>query len=139
MPTCRSSQPRDRVWSYNNAGFALAGRVIEVVTGRTIHDALRELVFAPLGLTRTFTRVTDAMTYRLSLGHRDQNGKTQVIRPFQTTSGTTAGGVMTTIADLIRYARFHLSDGTGADGKPFLPRTLLQAMQTAQLRKNSTG
>ena len=126
------------VWSYNNAGFSLAGRVVEVVTGRSIHDALRDLVFAPLGLTRSFTRVTDAMTYRLSLGHREQNGKTQVIRPFQTTSGTTAGGVMTTIADLIRYARFHLSDGAGADGKPFLPKSLLQQMQTAQVRKNST-
>jgi CubicO group peptidase (beta-lactamase class C family) len=126
------------VWSYNNAGFSLAGRVIEVVTARSIHDALRELVFTPLGMTRSFTRPTDAMTYRLSLGHREQNGKTQVIRPFQTTSGTTAGGVMTTIADLIRFSRFHLSDGAGADGKPFLPRTMLQQMQTPQVRKNST-
>ena len=37
------------VWSYNNAGFSLAGRVIEVITGRNIHDALRQLVFTPIG------------------------------------------------------------------------------------------
>ncbi len=29
------------VWSYNNAGFNLAGRVIEVVSGKGIHDALK--------------------------------------------------------------------------------------------------
>jgi CubicO group peptidase (beta-lactamase class C family) len=129
--------PAGAVWSYNNAGFSLAGRVIEVITGRNIHDALRELVFTPLGMTRSFTRVTDAITYRTTLGHRQQGDRTQVIRPFQTTSGTTAGGVITTIADLMRYAQFHLGDG-GADGKPFLPKALLADMQTPQLRKNST-
>jgi CubicO group peptidase (beta-lactamase class C family) len=130
--------PPGAVWSYNNAGFALAGRVIEVVTGKNINDALRELVFAPIGLPRTFTRLPDAITYRLSLGHREQAGKTQVIRPFQTTSSTTAGGVMTTITDLLRYGQFHLGDGTGADGKPWLTRASLDQMKTAQLRKNST-
>lgn len=131
--------PPGAVWSYNNAGFALAGRVIEVVTGKTIHDALYELVFAPVGLTSTFTRLPDAITHRMTLGHREQGGATRVIRPFQTTSSTTAGGVMTSITDLMRYARFHLSNGAGADGKPYLTRALLADMQTARVRKNSTG
>ena len=126
-----------QVWSYNNAGFALAGRLIEVVTGRAIHDALRELVFAPIGLSRTFTRLADAMTHRLSLGHREQGGRTQVIRPYQTTSSTTAGGVMTSIADLMKYARFHLGSGA-TDGKPYLSRTRLDEMKTPQLKKNAT-
>jgi CubicO group peptidase (beta-lactamase class C family) len=130
--------PPGAVWSYNNAGFSLAGRVIEVVTGRGIHDALRDLVFTPIGMTRSFTRITDAITYRMTLGHQERGGRTQVIRPFQATSGTTAGGVMTTIADLLRYSQFHLSDGAGADGKPFLTGALLSDMQTPRLRKNST-
>jgi CubicO group peptidase (beta-lactamase class C family) len=91
-----------------------------------------------LGLTRTFTRLPDAMTYRLSLGHREQGGRTQVIRPFQTTSGTTAGGVLTTISDLMRYAQFHLGDGRAADGTVYLDRSRLTAMASPQLRKNST-
>jgi len=45
------------VWSYNNAGFNVAGRVIEVVTGQSIHDAFRTLVFEPIGLTRAFTQM----------------------------------------------------------------------------------
>jgi len=69
------------VWSYNNAGFSLAGYVLEVVTGRGIHDALREQVFAPLGLTRTFTRLQDAATYRLSLGHSQRGDRTVVTHP----------------------------------------------------------
>jgi len=46
--------------------------------------------------------------------------------------------VMTSIADLMKYAKFHMGDGTGADGKPYISRALLQQMQTAQLKKNST-
>jgi len=130
--------PPGAVWSYNNAGFSLAGRAIELITERNIHDALRDLVFTPLGLTRTFTRLTDAATYRLSLGHREQGGGTQVIRPYQSTSGVTAGGVMTTIADLMKYAQFHLGDGAAPDGKPYIKRALLDQMKTSQVRKNST-
>lgn len=130
--------PAGTVWSYNNAGFSLAGRLIEIITSRNIHDALRELVFTPLGMTRSFTRVADAITYRVTLGHREQNGRTQVIRPYQSTSGTTAGGVMTSLTDLMRYAQFHLGDGTAPDGKPYLPGTLVQEMRAPQLRKNST-
>jgi CubicO group peptidase (beta-lactamase class C family) len=34
MPTLPQLAPAGRVWSYNNAGFALTGRIIEAVTGR---------------------------------------------------------------------------------------------------------
>ncbi|MEZ5293903.1 MAG: serine hydrolase [Vicinamibacterales bacterium] len=138
MPTLPQLAPPGRVWSYNNAGFALTGRLIEVVTGKSIHDALRDLVVAPLGLTRTVTRLTDAMTRRLTLGHRTRGGAVEVIRPFQTTSSTTAGGVLTSIADAMRYARFHLGDGRTAEGTPHVSRALLELMQTAQVPKNAT-
>lgn len=138
MPTLPQLARPGEVWSYNNAGFALSGRMLEVVTGRSIHDALRELVFAPLGLTRTFTRLTDAMTYRQSLGHRDRDGRAEVIRPFQTTSSTTAGGVITSVADLMKYARVHLSDGRAPGGAPYVSRATLDSMQTAQVRKHGT-
>lgn len=124
------------VWSYNNAGFTLAGRILEVVTGKSIHDALRELVFAPLGLTNTHTRLTDSMTRRFTLGHREQGAgrggsdsaaATRVIRPYQTTSSTTAGGVMTSINDLMAYLQVHLGDGS------------LAGMRVARATKNATG
>lgn len=137
LPTLPQLAPAGRVWSYNNAGFALSGRVIETVTGKSIHDALRDLVFAPLGLTRTATRLTEAMTYRLTLGHRDRDGAVEVIRPFQTTSSTTAGGVLTSIADILRYARFHLGDGAGARGQ-HLSRELVALMRTPQFQKHGT-
>jgi CubicO group peptidase (beta-lactamase class C family) len=136
MPALPQLAPPGRVWSYNNAGFALAGRLLEVVTGRPVHDALRELVFAPLGLPRTFTRLTEAMTFPVTLGHRDRDGATEVIRPFQTTSSTTAGGVLTSLSDLMRYARFHLGDVVPEAA--YVTARRLTEMQTVQVRKHGT-
>lgn len=138
MPTLPALAPAGRVWSYNNAGFALTGRVIEAVTGTSIHDALRDLVFQPLGLGHTVTRLTEAMTYRFTLGHRDRGVDVEVMRPFQTTSSTTAGGVLTSMADMMRYARFHMGDGKDAQGATHVSRRLLDLMQTPQLTKHAT-
>ena len=78
--------PPGTVWSYNNAGFTLAGRVIEVVSGQPIHEALRTLVFQPIGLTRAFTRLEDVASYRFSVAHRMQSGNAVVQRPLSRSS-----------------------------------------------------
>jgi CubicO group peptidase (beta-lactamase class C family) len=126
------------VWSYNNAGFTLAGRVIEVVTGQSIHDALRTLVFRPLGLTRAFTRLEDVATHRFSVAHRPQAAGSVVTRPLMRSSSITAGGVSFSLADLLSYAAFHLGDGAAPDGTRLLTRASLETMRTAQIRKAPT-
>jgi hypothetical protein len=40
--------------------------------------------------------------------------------------------------DLLRYAQFHLGDGTGKDGKPVLTRASLAAMQRPRVPKRGT-
>jgi CubicO group peptidase (beta-lactamase class C family) len=130
--------PPGAAWSYNNAGFTLAGRVIEAVTKRPIHDAIRTLVFEPIGLTRAFTRLEDLVTYRFSVAHRTQNGKPVVARPYARSSSLTAGGVSMSLADLVSYGKFHLGDGTGANGQKVLARATLEKMRTPRLRKQAT-
>ena len=126
------------VWSYNNAGFGVAGRVLEVVTGTSINDALSDLVFRPLGLSHAFTRTGTAMTHRFAAGHRENLGVTSVNRPFVLPANVSAGGVAMSIASLLRYARFHVGDGTAEDGEQVLSRDSLERMRVPLLRKNST-
>ncbi|PYR17163.1 MAG: hypothetical protein DMF94_24820 [Acidobacteria bacterium] len=131
--------PPGAAWSYNNAGFGVAGRVIEAVTGTTIGDAFNDLVFKPLGLARAFTRVGDIVTYRFALGHRvSAEGDATAVRPFTLGSTTPAGGVAMSMNDLLAYARFHLGDGTTATGARVLTRATLDEMRTPQLRKQAT-
>ena len=45
--------PPGTAWSYSNTGYLLLGRVIQHVTGQPLASALRQLIFAPLGLRAT--------------------------------------------------------------------------------------
>lgn len=126
------------VWSYNNAGWGVAGRVIEAVTDSTINEALDELVFDPLGLDRAFSRTGEAMTYRFAAPHREREGRTVVPRPFSLPANVAAGGCAMSVENLVRYAEFHLGDGTTPDGARLLARASLEAMRTARIRKNAS-
>jgi CubicO group peptidase (beta-lactamase class C family) len=130
--------PLGAVWSYNSAGFVLAGRVIEVITGMGIHDALRNLVFAPLGLSRASTRLDEVVTYRVALGHRSTGaGATEVVRPFWMGSSVPGGGVAISLANLLSFAAFHLGTGDRT-GEPLLSIATRRTMLAPQLRKHAT-
>lgn len=128
-----------QVWSYNNAGWGVAGRVVEVATGTSINEALDDLVFDPLRLERAFSRTGEAMTYRFAAPHRaSAEGDTYVVRPFQLPANVAAGGCAMSVENLIRYARFHLGDGTAHSGERLLERASLEAMRTPRITKNAS-
>jgi len=126
--------PLGEVWSYNNAGFYLAGRVLEVITGKPYEQALHELVLEPLGLEQTFFFADDVMTRRFAVGHlRNEDGPPTVARPWGIgRAHHAAGGLASTVGDLLRYARFHMGDGGGV-----LKRSTLDEMQRNQLEVGS--
>jgi CubicO group peptidase (beta-lactamase class C family) len=128
-----------QAWSYNNAGFSVAGRVIETVTGMSIHNAMRDLVFKPIGLAHAGTTAGDFIANRFAIGHLVRGDGPPVLqRPFVASTSVTAGGVGLCLTDLLTYASFHLGDGTAASGERVLRRASLEQMRAAQLRKQST-
>jgi CubicO group peptidase (beta-lactamase class C family) len=127
-------RPLGATWSYSNNGFSLIGRVIEVVTGQTYERAITDLVLAPLGMAHSFLCAEDAITYNVAVGHERGAQGVVVTRPYTVPRCTTpAGGVIATVADLVRYARFHLGDGTTPDGERLLTRETLALMQRPQV------
>ncbi len=123
--------PLGTILSYNNAAFSLVGRVVEVVTGKTYEAALKDLVLEPLGLRHSFLFPTDVMINRFAVGHVTIGDKTIVLRPWQVTRACgPAGGIAASMKDQLRYARFHLGDGTAEDGTRILTRESIAMMQT---------
>src|SRR5712692_1446760 len=83
MSTLPQLTPLGEIWSYNNSGFYLAGRVLEVLTAMPYEQAVRELVLEPLGLEHTFFFADDVMTRRFAVGHdRNADGPPPVARPW---------------------------------------------------------
>ena len=138
LPDLMQVAPPGKAWSYNNAGFSIAGRVIEVVTGKSINAAMRELVFQPLGLEHAGTTAGDFIVNRFAAGHTSRDGKTTLQRPFTPSSSVTAGGVGLCITDILTYARFHLGDGTAANGERVLNAKSLELMRIPQAHKQGT-
>ena len=130
--------PPGKAWSYNNAGFSLAGRVVETVTTTSINRAIADLVFKPLGLHHAGTTAGEFMVNRFAAGHTTRDGKTLLQRPFSPSTSVTAGGVGLCITDLVTYARFHLGDGNTASGERVLKQEALEQMRTPQAHKQGT-
>ena len=129
--------------SYSQAGYNLAGRVIEKVTGMTYERAVTSLLLGPLGLRSTFFARDDVMTRRFSVGHnRNENGTLAIARMWKGWRGDTpGGGIATSVADQLRWARFHLRDGRAPNGERVLPADILHQMRepTTALRGSSMG
>ena len=129
--------------SYSQAGFDLIGRIIEKVTGKTYEQAVASLLFEPLELSHSLFSRDDVMTRRFAVGHnRDENGKLSIARPWKHwRSNNPGGGLASSAADQIRWARFHLGDGHSKNGTRVLPAEVLHHMQeqTVTLRGSSLG
>jgi len=59
------------IWSYNNTGFNIAARIIEIVTKKPYEQAAQEMLLSPLSLNMSFFYPSDILfTYRFVVGHQ---------------------------------------------------------------------
>jgi CubicO group peptidase (beta-lactamase class C family) len=116
--------PPGERFSYNNAGYCVLGRLVEVLRDKTYDQCLRDHLFAPLGLTHAATGPYEAILYRAAVGHLEtEPGAGYQPAPVwaMARSNAPAGSMLAMrAADLIAFARMHLSDGRAADGTQVL-------------------
>lgn len=125
--------PLGEIWHYSNSSFTVLGRLIEVVTGTSYETATRALLFKPLGMDHSVFNAAEAIVHRTSVGHQIRDEVPRVVTPWAFPRATTpVGGVVSTVRDLLTYARFHLGDGTAPDGTRLLARAALDLMRTPQ-------
>ena len=148
-------QPLGTIWSYNNTGFNVASRIIEIATKRPYEQAAQEMLFDPLGLKMSFFYPSDLLfTHCFVVGHQKvkdkrstlQSGsedkrsspmdKVQVARPWAIgRAGNGVGGVVSTVRDLLKYGRFHMSNGK----KNVITGKSLRAMRVQQADAGPRG
>jgi len=130
--------------SYSQAGYNLAGRIVEKVTGLTFERAVEALILEPLGLGDTLYAMNDIMARpSVAMGHNaDENGEYAIARQWKDNrANDPGGGVASSVADQLRWARFHLGDGHAPDGTEVLPAETLRQMKvpTAGLQSSTLG
>ncbi|MEU3627585.1 serine hydrolase domain-containing protein [Amycolatopsis coloradensis] len=134
--------PPGEVFSYCNAGFQLAGRVAEVVSGRTFEDLVRTRFLEPLGMTESYYLPWEVLTRRHAVGHVvDDSGPSVAHTVGLTRADSASGGLWSTAGDQLKWARFFLT-GESAGEPPLsaATRDLMRAPQRkAALRFEEVG
>ena len=121
-------------FSYSNAAFAIAGRVVEVVAGMSWYDAIEEWIFQPLGMTQSICRPEHMIRFRTALGHipaiDGETGWRTCSGKFLTMGQAPAGSTPTmTAKDLLKFGRAHLFGGLDQVGQGWLTQEVIKQMQ----------
>lgn len=115
-------------WDYSHSTDIL-GRVVEVVSGKSLYQFEKERILDPLGMKDTSFYVTDKAKQPLiaepfpndrKIGNDAEMNDPRVVRKWE--SG--GGGMVSTIGDYARFVRM-LANGGTLDGKRYLsPKTV---------------
>ena len=97
-------------WSYTNAGWCLLGRAIETLTGRTWEQAMQAQLLAPLAMDQT-TFTNRPVAEPRAVGHQPTPDGPVPVQSWTPRSHGPAGStLLSTLDDLVRFARYHLED-----------------------------
>jgi len=120
--------------AYSNYGAALAGYIVERVSGKPFNDYVAENIFKPLQMERsTFTQPLPAdLKPLMSNGYTVGTGKP---KKFEIVEEAPAGALSTTAADISHFMIGHLQDGKYGDAQILRPETA-QTMHSRQFGLN---
>jgi CubicO group peptidase (beta-lactamase class C family) len=133
MADARQVTPAGFAFSYSNAAFNVLARIVEVVSGEVFESFIEERFLQPLGMDHTTYFAHDAIVHRVAAGHLDTkdgpvpSGHWRINRSIAGSSG-----VISSVVDQLKWAAFHMGDGTAPGGERILRAETLRAMQTPQ-------
>src|SRR5688572_31758248 len=127
------------LWRYSGlAGFDVLSRVVEIASGQSLDQFLKQRLFDPLGMKDTgFSARPDNQARLVTLYQRGQDGTLTKAANQTALSSTTyfagSGGMVTTAEDYAQFAQM-LVNGGELNGRRYLGKRTVQLMST-----NHTG
>jgi CubicO group peptidase (beta-lactamase class C family) len=114
--------PPGTVPAYSNYGAALAGYVVERVSGEPFDQYIQNHIFKPLGMTHsTFDQpLPSQFASNMSNGY---GVATEKAKPFETVTPAPAGSLSSTATDMAQFMLAHLQNGQLNGTKILNPET----------------
>lgn len=127
--------PMGKYSSYNNAGWVLAGHLVETLTGKSWHRLLEERVIRPLGATRTYPDAEDGVLHGMAVGSVPDPKKPgeHMATPkllLPKTFAPAGATLVPTLEDNLLLARMHMRVGVAPNGTRVISERSARAMQT---------
>jgi len=130
--------PAGTFYNYSNPNFYMAGLLAEKATGKPYRQVMKDDVFGPLGMDRTFFLASEVLAdgdYALGKSGNFP-GIPDVIHPdtYENAWARPAGYASSSVLDLAKFVRF-LLDGDDA----VLPKPLVDDMQSPRVNTMEYG
>jgi CubicO group peptidase (beta-lactamase class C family) len=100
-------RPAGSVTAYSTYGMTVAGAIVEEVAQKPFETAIRELVWDPLGMTRTNITVPPELRDDVAIGY-ERDGEVLVPQAWEWYHTTPASSINSTAADMAKYMLAHL-------------------------------
>jgi len=126
--------PPGEVYQYSNLGFGILGYMVSRVSDMSYADAMRMLIFTPLGLTHTSAGIGPGLD-RYAAARYDSKMRPL---PFYTFDHLGASAVYSSAHDLVRFAMFHLKDQL-PDQQQILDNEAIDLMHRAATPMDNPG
>lgn len=114
--------------SYSNWATAVAGYIVERVSGLSYDDYVEQHILTPLGMAHTTTRqpLPARFAADMSHGYQWKDGWYES-KPFEIiTGGAPAGSIAASATDMARFMLAHLGGGALGDARILSPATTAQ-------------
>ncbi len=108
---------------YQNIFYLAAGMVIEKISGKPWNVFMRERLFTPLGMTRTYPILADVKDPNQTAPHYKIEGKITVIQHTSADEIGPAGSVWSCVDDMGKWMRVMIDSSKYAGGRILKPAT----------------
>lgn len=108
---------------YDTYAITLAGYLVEQLTGKPFARALREEIFVPLGMERTFVQAPEELRGDLALGYGLEHEEL-LSQPYEYYNTQPASSIDSTAHDMARWMIALLGGGDDGKERVFAPATL---------------
>jgi CubicO group peptidase (beta-lactamase class C family) len=116
--------PPGELTSYSSYGMALAGLLVEDVSGQPFESWLEERLWKPLGMKNTHITVPDGARADLATAYELEDG-TLVPVPWEIYQTPPASSISATVDDMSRFMIAHLNNGRVGDARVLSERAAM--------------
>lgn len=138
IPATRVVARPGSAYAYSNVGYGILGLAVSRAAGRPYMDLVRDLVLEPLGMTASGFLPSPAVP--TGYGNWDPEAEVNTELPAREHEGrgykVPNGGLYTTAADLLRFARELTEHGSGAVLSAEARRTMLTVHSPLRIGEN---
>ena len=118
---------------YSNQMVSLAGYLVDVLSGKSYEDFVRERIFAPLGMTSSDFEVDSLAKYEKTSKGYVFAGDSFIEPPYMHLGAfAPSGAIVSSAEDMARFAMFQLGDGTW-EGERLVSEAMMNEMHSHQM------